>query len=355
MRTREKDQHRFDKPGIGGRHKHWHSVAAVFAGSCALVSGAAAQTTQDLPPNLVPLPAFNVTLVPGISGTSTLRFSTTTWNNGTGPLRLIAGAVDTGSGKQQVYQEIALSDGSSFLHFAGAFQYHDEHSHIHFDDFAEYSLQPLAAPGGSLLTGSKVTFCVMDTTKIDTRLPGAPKSAVYTTCGSQIQGMSVGWGDTYGSHLPGQEFDFTGNPDGIYQLKVVADPKGLLVETSESDNVACTLLDIRQPSTVIVLDTSASCSSVLSITPNQGAAGTSFQVQISGYGLTAGMGVSFERGNGPRPVASNVQLVSDTDTLDWLSAVVTIPSPKRNPGRDPVWDVRVGDSVLEGSFTVLTQ
>ena len=57
--------------------------------------------------------------------------------------------------------------------------------------------------------------------------------------------MSVGWGDTYGYWLSGQELDFTGDPDaGIYQLKIEVDFKSLLVETNENDNVSCVLLDI---------------------------------------------------------------------------------------------------------------
>ena len=105
----------------------------------------------------------------------------------------------------------------------------------------------------------------MDTTKINTSLPGAPANAVYTTCGSQIQGMSVGWGDTYGAHLAGQEIDFTDNPDGIYQLKIEIDPKKVIIESDENDNVSCVLSSITKPSTVTVLDSSGSCSTVASI------------------------------------------------------------------------------------------
>jgi hypothetical protein len=79
--------------------------------------------------------------------------------------------------------------------------------------------------------------------------------------------------------------------------------------------------------------------------------GTSVQVTIDGYGFSSDMAVSFERGNGPRPVASNVQLASDTDTLDMLTATVTVPR-KRKGGRDPVWNLRVGNSVLPDAFTV---
>jgi len=311
-----------------------------------------AQTVVDRLPNLKPLPASSLSLVADTSGGSTLRFSTTSWNNGTGPLQLEAGPVDTGSGKQQVLQRVFLSDGTSFLHLAGYFEWHPAHNHFHFDDYALYTLQPVNAQGGSERTGSKTTFCVMDTTKINASLPGAPSQAVYSSCGQYIQGMSVGWGDTYGSHLAGQEIDFTGNADGMYQLKIEIDPKKVILESTENDNVSCVLLDIKKPSTVTVLDSSGNCSTAVSITPNTAQAGTSVQVTITGYGFSDGMTVSFEGGNGPRPIASNVRLASDTSTLDMITATVTVPF-KKHAGRNQVWDVRVGSGgVLPKAFAV---
>ena len=329
------------------------ALGSLAACIVALGSSAMAQAVVDRPPNLKPLPASSLSLVADVSGSSTLRFSTTSWNNGTGPLQLEAGSVDTGSGKQQVFQRIFLSDGTSFLRLAGYFEWHPAHNHFHFDDYALYTLQPVNAPGGSLRTGSKTTFCVMDTTKINAALPGAPTQAAYSTCGQYIQGMSVGWGDTYGSHLAGQEIDFTGNADGIYQLQIEIDPKKVIIESTETDNVSCVLLDVKKPSTVTVLESSGSCSTAVSITPNTAQAGTSVQVTITGYGFTDGMTVTFEGASGPRPIASNVRLASDTSTLDMITATVTLPPPKKHGGRNTVWDVRVGSgAVLPKAFTV---
>jgi len=326
------------------------AFGTIAAGVALFATGAAAQTA--LTPNLKPLPASNFSLITDTTGDSTLRFSTTSWNKGTGPLQLEAGSVDTGSGKQQVNQRIFNNDGTSSVFFAGWFQWHVGHNHFHFDDYAIYELQPVDAPGGSARTGQKTTFCVMDTTKIDGSLPGAPTSAGYSTCGNQIQGMSVGWGDTYGSSLPGQEIDFTDNPDGIYSLKIIIDPNKVIVESDENDNESCALLDIRKPSTVRVLDSSGSCSTVASIAPNTASRGTSVQVAITGYGFTPGMTVTFEGGTGPRPVAGNVQLSLNTESEDTITATVTVPY-KKQLGRRPVWDVRVGSGgVLRQAFTV---
>lgn len=328
------------------------ALGALLVGVASSATDTLAQSAIALPPNLKALPASNISLVADANGGSTLRFATTSWNSGTGPLQLEAGSVDTGSGKQQVLQRVFNSDGTSTLFIAGWFQWHSGHNHFHFDDYALYTLQPVNAPGGYQLTGSKTTFCVMDTTRVDTSLPGAPQQAVYSTCGIQIQGMSVGWGDTYGSHLAGQELDFTGNADGIYQLKIEIDPNKKIVEGDENDNESCVLLSIQKPNTVTVLDSSGSCSSIQSITPNSAPMGTSVQVSITGFGFTQGMAVSFQGGNGARPVASNVVLASDTDGLDLITATVTVPI-KKGRSKDPVWDLRVGDAILRNAFTVI--
>jgi hypothetical protein len=327
-------------------------LMAVGSLSCVAVLFAVSAWSQatSRTPNLKPLPASGIALVRDITGNSLLRFATTSWNNGAGPLELVAGEVEAGD-KQKVYQRVYLSDGTSFLNYAGSFTYHPAHDHIHFDDYALYTLQPVNAPGGSLRTGSKTTFCVMDTTKVDTSLPGAPPQAVYTTCGRVIQGMSVGWGDTYGAHLEGQDVDFTGNPDGIYQLKIEIDPKKHLIESDKNDNVSCVLLNIRNPFTVTVLDSNGSCAAVVSISPNSAVMGTTVQVTITGYGFTPGMTIGFEGGNGPRPVASNVVLASDTESLDMITATVVVPV-KKQTGKDPVWNLRVGDALMRDAFTV---
>ncbi len=85
---------------------------------------------------------------------------------------------------------------------------------------------------------------VNDTDRINHRLPGAPKRSVYRTCSSEIQGMSVGWGDTYRYYLAGQAIDVTDLPDGDYELTIEVDPKKRLLETNDADNTSTMLLRI---------------------------------------------------------------------------------------------------------------
>jgi len=89
----------------------------------------------------------------------------------------------------------------------------------------------------------------MDTTAVDTSLSGAPSSAYYSTCGSVRQGMSVGWGDTYGSFLSGQSISVSGLPSGTYKLIIQIDPQRRLLEENENDNSSCVLLDLQLSTT----------------------------------------------------------------------------------------------------------
>jgi hypothetical protein len=339
------------------------SRCLLLVGILFFVPIAAAQQVLERKPNVQPFPAFGLALVPNGPGDTNrppcpfswcLIFSTTSWNSGDGPLELRAGETDTGSSRQNVYQRVYLNDGGFYDRLAGTFMWHPAHNHFHFEDYAIYTLQPVNAPGGSARTSSKTTFCVIDTTRVNTSLPGAPSDAVYTTCGPAVQGMSVGWGDTYGRQLAGQLVDFTGNPSGDYKLTIEIDPKKRLIETSDEDNISCVLLRINvSNSSVTVLDntgcddpaTEVIVDAIVPDTARRGSVTTG--VTITGSGFAPGMQVSFENGSGPRPTASSV-VVRDANTI---TANVTV---KSGGGKgDRVWDVRVGPAVLPGGFTVL--
>lgn len=315
----------------------WALVGSVTA--CVLFNAniASAQVTE-LTPNLVARPASQLSIVvDSTNGHVLLRFDGTSWNNGLGPLELIAGgATDNG---QDVYQRIYSSDGSYTDTYAGTFIYHPQHNHFHFGDFARYELAAATASPGSVQTSSKTSFCIMDTTAVDLSLPGAPHSPVYSTCNKVKQGMSVGWGDTYGPALAGQSFDITGLPEDDYTLTIISDPNNRLIETNETDNVACLRLHLNPAAMTLQALGTCGAVTVLSMTPNTIKQGTSMNVTISGSGFAAGMAVGFENGSGSAP---SIRVTSVTATT--IEAVVTV---KKGGGKgERYWDLRVGAGVL---------
>jgi hypothetical protein len=332
-------------------HVRFARTFAVCAGLVAAISIAPVAAAQvDLLPNLEPLPAHDISLVCDSLGNQQLRFAATTWNSGAGPMELRAGEVVTAG--RNVYQRIYRIDGSFTDRLAGTFDYHPEHNHFHFENYALYVLQPRNAPGGSERTSAKTSFCLLDNARINTSLPGSPGSAVYTTCGAEVQGISVGWGDTYGSILAGQSIDFTGNPSGEYELIIEADPATRLVEVSDGDNISCALLRIDvDAGRCNVNVASTGCDSpdpvvVSAIQPNSVRRGSAVEVTITGSGFFPGVVVSFENGTSQRPTATNV-VVRDGNTI-----TATVSVKNGGPPRARTWDVRVGSGVLVAGFTV---
>ena len=217
-------------------------VGLTVVAALATAAPTSVNAANPLVPNLKALPATELRIEVLADDSRLLRFSTTSVNDGNGPLEIRGGQITGDS--QQVSQRIYDSSGAFEDYPAGFMEYHPQHAHMHFDDYAEMVLQPVAAPGASERTGAKQTFCIIDTTKYNTRLPGAPKRPVYTTCGGDVQGMSVGWGDTYRYYLFGQSIDITGLPDGIYELTIRIDPKDKFVELDDSDNESTVRIEI---------------------------------------------------------------------------------------------------------------
>lgn len=222
--------------------------AVALVALATLLTPAAAQAHTSLYPDLRTLAPsdlrFDTVTYLGVTS-KVLRFSNTVWNAGQGPLELHG----TPDGTSVVTQRI-FDDGGAFTDVAvgNDFTYHPGHNHFHFEDFAEYELWSKSSydawvasgrnVGQAQKVGNKTTFCVMDTGRIQS-LPGAPSRAVYSQCGTSMQGLSVGWGDTYGWSLPEQWIDLGSAflADGTYVLRSIADPRNKLYESaSRSDS-----------------------------------------------------------------------------------------------------------------------
>ena len=125
------------------------------------------------------------------------------------------------------------------------YDFRDRHDHWHFRDFARYSL--VRADGRPAAVSPKEAWCLAPTDDIDQLVPNAEirpgDSSLSSACGdasaAQVREvLEVGAGDTYGNGTPGQAIDITRLRNGVYFLKIEANPAGALRETSATNNVS---------------------------------------------------------------------------------------------------------------------
>ncbi len=231
-------------------------LAALFLAILTLASSAVpAHAATALYPDLKTLPPrdlrFDQTDVDPDSGNvvhNVLRFSNTVWNSGSGPLE-VRGQIDSktkaGAAVQRVYD-----DAGGFANFAaGSFYWHAAHSHYHYDDWGRYELWTKAgydawiASGrtqGTPTVGSKTTSCMIDEEFIR-NLPNQTYPSTYDpdgcfpdSGGAMLQGIGVGWGDTYDYFRFEQWIDLgpSGSlSDGNYVLRSVTDPLNKIYES----------------------------------------------------------------------------------------------------------------------------
>ena len=186
-------------------------------------------------------------------GRTHLRLANATANIGVSKLHVYGVLPANVDGTQDVRQRVWRSDGTFFDRDAGAFVYHSAHSHVHVQDWAVYRLRAVAADGGVgdvLVEGSKTSFCILDLIVHDNSLPGFPASPTYVSCGSIIQGLSVGWADVYTKNLEGQNLDITDVPAGEYWLESEADPLNHFLESDETNNIARIPITIGSPGAI---------------------------------------------------------------------------------------------------------
>src|SRR5687767_5869619 len=167
-----------------------------------------------------------------------LRFTTTHWNFGVGPLQIRGGGQENPcilEGQPTVctfaMQEILNASGQVVAqHTAGVALFHPEHNHWHQSNVVEFAVRKTL--GGQPVGGRtlKTTFCLIDYDWSD--LAAHPRSTkVYWDCGADLQGISVGYGDEYHHAIEGQSIDITGLSAGIYYLTYAADPNPPSLQT----------------------------------------------------------------------------------------------------------------------------
>ena len=207
-----------------------------------------------LMPDIVAIPPQDLTLRKDGDQTY-LLFTTSYWNKGRGPLELIADPKTkgkVGDYDRNVYQRIYKLDGDYTERLSGKFLWHSPHLHYHFQDFAVYTLEPVSIGNSTsqkVLASAnrqshKSTFCVRDSEPVDLAHPGADKSASYSICGKERQGISPGWADSYYYTYVDQKFNVTNLTSGEYKLQVSINPLNRFDEITKDNNVGEVLLDL---------------------------------------------------------------------------------------------------------------
>jgi hypothetical protein len=150
-----------------------HAALSVGAGALSLLlftGPSVAQTGPALLPDIVE--EISHIQIVNQQQQEVLRFSTTHWNQGAGPLQ-IRGASETGPCPPELQdqgslctfakQELLDADGNVVsTHDAGISVFHIEHNHWHQGDVAKFELRAGALAGPVVAKNTKVTFCLID-------------------------------------------------------------------------------------------------------------------------------------------------------------------------------------------------
>jgi hypothetical protein len=175
-----------------------------------------------------------------------LRFSTTFINTGKGDLKILSDH-DPESEVTTATQIITRKDGSEEEHRIGTFVFHPTHEHWHIEEyviFQIWSLNENEEKGEMLVSTDKMSFCIWDEEEYKLTLENASETRKYIGCNNEVQGISVGWSDTYPADMDGQSIDISQIPDGRYLVSTVINPDRKIIESDYSNNESLVMVEI---------------------------------------------------------------------------------------------------------------
>ena len=198
-------------------------------------------------PDIVPTSPLSMYITGGAAN-KTIRFSTTFYNQGRGPLEIF-GHTDKEKKLTYASQYVYEDGGPGLFRDMGTFVFHPAHNHWHVDEYVFYELWSVNGEGKAdkiLVTTDKMSFCIWDEKVRDLSIDGAAKTQAYPrTCNGIKQGMSVGWSDTYAAAIEGQEIDVTNIPDGTYIFRSLVNPNRRVAETNYDNNQVDVTIEIK--------------------------------------------------------------------------------------------------------------
>jgi hypothetical protein len=250
------------------RARFFAAVATLIAATALLDAGPApAQATnpchgseakQLLCPNLRIGPPIDLYLEPAGSGRLRLRATSDVRSRGRGPMELrgLRDGPKRMAVRQRIYRaggghiEVPTRASLRFTNVGG--EYGGSYWKVH--QLARFELRRVGrhgALGAVVRTGPKLNYCLRDLfrTRAGRRSPGHRH---YPGCNQNprrravILGTSVGWSDIYPADYDKQWID-VGGLHGCFAFTMTVDPKHLLYESNEHDNISRRL--VRLPFT----------------------------------------------------------------------------------------------------------
>lgn len=168
-----------------------------------------------------------------------LRFGFGVRNTGLGPMDLS----HTGNSplEHDLFQRVYRADGSSFERAAGTAVFHKSHGHWHHADAVGLQL-----------------FRVVDEERGELEAAGEKRTKGFAHRNELLRdwdvfypmldvsgfGLRPGWADIYEWDRPGNYIDFALHGDGLYVIRMWADPVDGILEMNERDNTAYSYLRI---------------------------------------------------------------------------------------------------------------
>jgi hypothetical protein len=187
---------------------------------------------------------------------TSLRVDTVFANVGDGLFEIRSGPV-IAPGTIQVLQRVYINTdaGAEFEDFPAntAVDAHQEHGHIHFEDFSMFELFEVTTDGGVYGVGERVAGGVKSSFRLrdSIQLPEpewADRVSFPSSNTGTHQRISVGYGDEYKHGTEGQSFSIAGVPIGpLYWLRQTADPEDVILETDETNNSFEILIELARP------------------------------------------------------------------------------------------------------------
>ncbi len=229
---------------------------AIGSGPASSPSNAVTPATAPIAyPDLQVIVPTNEIFISTTSGTKMLEFSHISSDLGIGPLE-IRPKYDKLTGISQGYQALYTMPSPGvwkFDHtvpFAGPMIWTPPTDYrFPLAKFWLYGTASGGGPGSIVASSPKVDFCMTSDTRVG-GVPNTPANNEYPGdpgCLSPegILGLSVGWGDKYEATDGGEGIEIPTLPNGTYWLRAEIDPYHYLQESSLSNNITDTKIQIE--------------------------------------------------------------------------------------------------------------